>query len=121
VGEVYPQAAQAAIRIAQDSIVLEAAAMRVALVWRAVAAPHTGTGNYGRSIKTTREVYRGPLGRARDWVVYTDDPEALPIEYGHRLFSDTDHDGTATDTGKYVPGLRIANRTYDLVAASGGA
>jgi hypothetical protein len=119
-GDVYPLATQSAISLAQDSLVLEAAAARVALVWRATAAPHTGTGNYLRSIKTTREVYRGPLGRARDWVVYTDDPEALAIEYGHKLFSDEDHDGTATDTGKYVPGLRIGNRAYDILAASGG-
>lgn len=119
-GDVYPNAAAEATRICEQSIELEAAAHRVLLVWRAVAATHSKTGNYERSLKITRQVYRGPQGRGRDYVVYTTDPEALPIEYGHVLYSDSNHDGTAENTGKYVPGLRIANRAFDIVAAAGG-
>lgn len=115
--EVYPQAAILAAREAQDRVEIEAAAHRVLLVWRAVAAYHTVTGQYARSLHLVRDRY----GRGiRDWVVYTDDPNAMQIEYGHWLKVDSDHDGTATPTGKYVPGLRIGNRAFDILKVTGG-
>jgi len=56
---------------------------------KAEAARFDDTGAFRRSVKTGRERYRG----VEDHVVYSDDPAAYSIEFGH-----------STKGGTHVPG-----------------
>lgn len=45
---------------------------------KALAAQHRLTGQYQKSLKARRSSFKG----VRDWIVYSDDPQAVVIEYG---------------------------------------
>lgn len=69
-----------------------------------LAAEHVRTGDFARSIQT-RVDRISPSGRDR--VVYSDDPNALSIEYGHNA--------RTKDGIRPVDGLHILGRAADAV------
>lgn len=107
-GQVYPNAGYAAARIAGEDPAFDALAARVKLTILAVAAPHTKTGHYDSSVRIRSEKQKG----VRHRVVEVTDPEALKIEYGHWWITPL---GVKV---KWVKGIRIVNRAYDLLKGS---
>lgn len=87
---VNKNAALLAARIAGEMPEMDAAATRVASAVRAEAAKHRDTGAFQSSIQTGR--VRGKKG-VTDRAVWTDAPDAWPIEFGH-----------TTPAGTRVPG-----------------
>lgn len=90
---VRKNASTIAAQIASEHPVFDAEAQKVATAVRAEAAKHNRTGRFLGSIKV--ETVKGPSG-VTDRLVYSDDPNALSIEYGHF---------TAGDSPKWVPGI----------------
>lgn len=80
-----------AARIAGRSPVLDAVAARLLANIQAEIAPHTDTGEYASSWRI--EVRTGKNG-VSDRYVYSNDPVAMDIEYGH-----------PTPDGKHVAGI----------------
>ena len=77
---VNPKASLIAAQIASGDAVFDAAADEVAARVRANAAGSKRTGRFFASIKV--EKVSGPSG-VTDRLVYSDDPNAMSIEYGH--------------------------------------
>lgn len=77
---IDPRASLIAARIASVDAVFDAAADEVAAQVRANAAGSKRTGRFLASIKVER--VSGPSG-VTDRLVYSDDPNAMSIEYGH--------------------------------------
>ena len=71
-----------------------------------LAAEHVDTGDFARSLNIS--IDRSSPSR-RDRLVYSDDPAALSIEYGH---VQRNKDGTP---GEFVEGLHILARAADAV------
>jgi len=77
---VNPKASLIAAQIASEHAVFDAAAEEVAAQVRANASASKRSGRFLASIKV--EKVTGPSG-VTDRLVYSDDPAALSIEYGH--------------------------------------
>lgn len=73
---------------------------------RATAAPNRKTGAYMESIKVKRIPGRGVASYVSDRLIYSDDPEAVQIEWGHWRNRDNKEAG-------YVPGQLIFTRTLE--------
>lgn len=86
---VDPKVNVLAAEIAADDPLMRSTANAVLTAAKAAAARRKDSGQFLQSIKLTRGG-----GRVRDWVIYSDDPDALPKEFGH-----------TTETGRFVPGI----------------
>lgn len=95
---VYKKAYKIAALAASDSPLLAATARKVQAAAKAEALAHKRSGELAGSIKVAK-------GRI-DHVVYSDDPKALHVEYGHLAKPGRKKAGIA----KWVPGLHIMGR-----------
>lgn len=86
--------------------ILDEIAHRIEAYAVGLASEHVRSGDYVSSIAVTVDRL-SPSGRDR--LVYSDDPAALSIEYGHRTRK---ADGTI---GEFVDGQHILGRAADAV------
>ena len=108
---VYERAAYEAALIAGNMPEMDEGAEEVLAAVRELAAEHRDTGAYRESLHLTREPAVKPSRyggkRVTDRVVWTDDPNALSIEYGHLQGE------RGSGERKFIPGLFIFNRAAD--------
>lgn len=105
--QVYKVAGIYAAQIAGEDPAMDAAADLVLARARATAAQHRITGEYSANMGTER--VPGKRG-VTDRIVYTDDPAATHIEWGHVARMPKGIHGPA----KWVPGLHIMGRAARL-------
>ena len=86
-GERFVRGVAAGVAVDLPEFAAEVAAVEAAV--KAEAAKYDDTGAFRRSVGTGRDRYRG----VEDHVVYSDDPAAYSIEFGH-----------STKSGSHVPG-----------------
>lgn len=95
---VYKGAHVVAAKIVGDSTALDKVAAEIIAAAHTEAARHRDTGSYARSLKIKK------VGRhVMDRLVYSDDPAALSIEYGHATRRSANSEGPP----KWVPGQFI--------------
>lgn len=108
--EVYRAAAHVeAARLVGESDVLDDLAARVQRTVRREAARNRNTGDYINSIKVATRT--GPSG-VKDRIVYTNDPGALSIEYGHMTIRRHKGSRRASWNGTRVPGQYVFTRAF---------
>lgn len=93
-------------KMAGESPVMDMTADKIADLARAGAGQHRETGAFAASIKTTRTP--GKHG-VTDRLVYSDDPAAAPIEFGHMTRRGK------TGQPRWVPGLFILHNAAKQV------
>lgn len=106
---VYKTAHVEAARIVGQSPELYNLAQRVKRAVERNAAKDKFTGAFGRSIKLTHII--GPSG-VRDYVVYSNDPGALSIEYGHLTIRRHKNSRRVSWSGVRVPGMYPFTNAY---------
>ncbi|MFD5864358.1 DUF5403 family protein [Agromyces sp. NPDC127015] len=100
--EVYAIAHIEAARIVGGTSDLTALARDVrGRVRRQIMARAFDTGEFHSTVKIANRV--GPYG-VRDRVIYSDDPAALAIEYGHLVITRVKGARRVRSTGAFVPG-----------------
>jgi hypothetical protein len=99
----YNGAGNQAARIAGQSAEMDVVAEALARRAREIAIAHSVTGNFFNSIDTAE--IRGKRG-VTDRIVYTDDPAAVSIEFGHQTRLGKGIHGPRS----YVEGLHIFGR-----------
>ena len=83
---VHKDASHIVARMVSLSPIMDAAAETVQTDLKARAATSRRTGAFSRSIKTTSRNHVSDRGiTIKDRYVYSDDPAALSIEYGHLM------------------------------------
>lgn len=110
-GQVFSNAGIEAAKQAGRDPEMDTAARRVESTIRGVAAPHRKTGRFDSSLKISN--VQGRRG-VRDRLVSSDDPDAMSIEFGHELVTQS-----GVRTGRWIPGLRIFNRAFDILKRGG--
>lgn len=78
-----------AAKLAADDPLMKSTAERVQAIAKGVATQHRDSGEFAASIKLERGG-----GRVKDWIVYSDDPNAWSKEFGH-----------TTPKGRFVDGV----------------
>lgn len=82
--KVNKNAGYVVAREVSHSPVMDAAAKKVQAALKARATTHRDTGQFARSIKVAPHMYTSDAGIVvKDRYVYSDDPGAVAIEYGH--------------------------------------
>lgn len=114
--KINHDASHVAARIASQHPVMDLHAAKVEAALKANATKHRRTGDFARSIRTQTVTVASDKGVVvKDRYVYSDDPAALFIEYGH--LQDT------KDGPKKIPGTRIFDNTVrglgDIIQAFG--
>lgn len=108
---VYERAAYEAALIAGNMPEMDEGAEKVLAAVRELATEHRDTGAYRESLHLTREPAVKPSRyggkRVTDRVVWTDDPNAVSIEYGHLQGE------RGSGERKFIPGQFIFNRAAD--------
>lgn len=108
---VYDRAAYEAALIAGNMPEMDAGAEKVLAAVRENATEHHDTGAYQASLHVERVPAAKPSRhgskRVTDRLVWTDDPDAISIEYGHLQGEQ------GSGERKFIPGLFIFNRAAD--------
>lgn len=103
---VYKNAHVAAATAAGDHPEMDAAANRVKAAILATAARHRKSGDLNRSLIITT------VGRGKDRLISSTDPNILSIEYGHWR-------NNADGQREWVEGIRVFNRAYTALKNGG--
>lgn len=83
--KINHDASHVAARIASQHPVMDLHAAKVEAALKANATKHRRTGDFARSIRTATANFTTDKGVVvKDRYVYSDDPAALSIEYGHK-------------------------------------
>lgn len=99
---IYPGTGTEMAKLVSKTAALDEGAGKVLAAAQAIAARHTRTGKYAASLKVGTERHKG----VDDRIVYSDDPAAESIEFGHM----TRRAKGAVGPLRWVPGLRILGR-----------
>lgn len=115
-GQVYKSATFEAARAGSWEIGMEAAAERVKIIVKSVAATHSKSGHFLASIGVTESVSRRGV---RDFIVSSDDPQAGDIEFGHFLTYQDPATGETVHTERWVPGLFLFRTAFNIAKSTG--